>query len=453
MDMLTRWTSICLLVAMPSVALSQMDKECIKGDTECLNKKLSEMQNKLIKLEDQLKHASPAAANKDTLKERVVKLEQNQKKSDKKISRSVTGLNNKFEKLQDRVRFNGFLTAGVIKGTDDVAWGALEQTDLGDDFSFKTESVLGLQSSYKLSDAAEATIQLVSRGVKDFSVEADWVYVKYKLLDSLDLRVGRMRLPFYLFSETMEVGFAYPWVTPPYEFYRTDFPNYEGMDLLYKFNTGNVSHLLQVLYGGFKDEFVDTGALGGLNYTGSLGSWSLKATYIEGVAVIVPLEALEASGAIPSASGLVMFEDIGLQYDDGQWMAIAEWTAFDANEGPIPTYESFYLTLGRQYNKWMPNISLIRYYTTEKNNDPSAPLAITGLPGNITPFEGNSAVILGVRYSLSSTVALKVEAYRAFDFTEAPDGTISNGIYTFGQSAAEDAGHLGFITIVLDAVF
>ena len=44
----------------------------------------------------------------------------------------------------------------------------------------------------------------------------------------------------------MEVGFAYPWVTPPYEFYRTDFPNYEGMDLLYKFNTGNISHLLQV---------------------------------------------------------------------------------------------------------------------------------------------------------------------------------------------------------------
>jgi hypothetical protein len=102
-----------------------------------------------------------------------------------------------------------------------------------DTVNFKQDSLMALQMDSDLGDGLSATMQLISRGKDDFDLNVEWAYLTYELTDELQVSAGRIRAPFYRYSDFLDVRYAYNWVTAPERVYAFDFPGYDGLSFLY----------------------------------------------------------------------------------------------------------------------------------------------------------------------------------------------------------------------------
>lgn len=149
------------------------------------------------------------------------------------------------------IQFNGFLSVG----------GGLIDTDkrdyegFDDSLSFDTDTVFGLQTSSQLSDNLSATGQIVSRGSDGYEAEIEWAFLTYQMNDELQIRMGRLRAPFFSFSDFLEVGYAYPWIRPPVEVYgNVPFNGVAGIDAIYTQNLDTWDLTWQGYLGRFRDD-------------------------------------------------------------------------------------------------------------------------------------------------------------------------------------------------------
>ncbi len=145
----------------------------------------------------------------------------------------------------------GFMSVGVAALDNDSV--ALD--DFESDANFKQDTVLGIQISKQVNDSTSVTGQLVSRGIDDFKTEAAWAYVSFDATESTTLRMGRLRVPFFYYSEFLEVGYAYNWVRLPNDVYGIPFSSFDGVDLVQNFSLGSVDGYVQINYGRQNNDF------------------------------------------------------------------------------------------------------------------------------------------------------------------------------------------------------
>ena len=111
----------------------------------------------------------------------------------------------------DAWRLSGFASLGAGKIQDDE----LSYLGYDDEWSYKGDSVLGLQLSGDIAERLSFNIQALARGVNfegdEFKPELEWMFLRYQLNSNWRLRAGRMRTPHYLYSETLDVGYSYVW--------------------------------------------------------------------------------------------------------------------------------------------------------------------------------------------------------------------------------------------------
>ena len=146
----------------------------------------------------------------------------------------------------------GFMSVGVAALDNDSV--ALD--DFESDANFKQDTVLGIQISKQVNDSTSVTGQLVSRGLDDFKTEAAWAYVSFDATESTTLRMGRLRVPFFYYSEFLEVGYAYNWVRLPNDVYGIPFSSFDGVDLVQNFSLGSVDGYVQINYGRQNNDFI-----------------------------------------------------------------------------------------------------------------------------------------------------------------------------------------------------
>lgn len=146
----------------------------------------------------------------------------------------------------------GFMSVGVAALDNDSV--ALD--DFESDANFKQDTVLGIQISKQVNDSTSVTGQLVSRGIDDFKTEAAWAYVSFDATESTTLRMGRLRVPFFYYSEFLEVGYAYNWVRLPNDVYGIPFSSFDGVDLVQNFSLGSVDGYVQINYGRQNNDFI-----------------------------------------------------------------------------------------------------------------------------------------------------------------------------------------------------
>lgn len=375
----------------------------------------------------------------------------------------------------ERVKVNGFMSAGAaVTGEEDFSY---DGGRVSDEWSFAPDSIVGIQLEAAVNDRTRAVIQLVGRGDSDYAVEAEWAYVGWRPDEANELRAGRQRYPFYMMSEYIEVGYAYPWAKPPIEVYQTEMPSsFEGIGWKRTFNSGDWSHDLQA-YVGSTDFQLSSGTFAlnnsvGVGLLSSTGNWQFSVGYSQGDSTLVNplLDVLAAaSGQEPLADDLGWFAGLGAQYDNGRLLAMAEYTHIGV-DGFFPDSDHAYLTLGWRLGKVMPHITyaMIRG-TDEDERAPNALLpALCAGPGTLcldaagtVPFPVDTlarmlsteqdSVTLGVRYDVLANTAFKLDWQRVLD-THGTFGYFSRDDGNLFYGAVPDSD-VDVVRLAVDVVF
>ncbi len=102
------------------------------------------------------------------------------------------------------------------------------------DLNFDSQSSAAIQVSKEIDPKSSITTQLFASGLDgDYVAKMKWLYITYNLDFSSMLRMGRLGAPLYYFSDFINVGYAYPWISPPSELYAYD-TTFTGLDYTYR---------------------------------------------------------------------------------------------------------------------------------------------------------------------------------------------------------------------------
>ena len=322
----------------------------------------------------------------------------------------------------DDLRINGFMniTAGA-SSSDDSTVNGYDHT-----VSYATDSVMGLQILKQVNDSTSATVQLVARGSEDFDLEASWLYFTYSIDENTDVRMGRLRIPFYQYSDFLEVGYAYNWISPPTLLYgQTPFSSVTGIDVAHKFTMGAADAFVQAYTGRFNDSMMLGGdeyevalaPISGLVFGVTKDSLSARVS-AHSAAVSIDAEAGGTRGldqylsaaqsfgvedAFSTDNVAILYYQASLAYDNGSTSAIIEMTSLDFDSAVLNNATS-YMIGGAQRLGDATTVHLT--YSALDNSLES------GVVGQLQAMTENkeSSIILGARYDYDSSTALKVEA-------------------------------------------
>ncbi|NMF48608.1 porin [Pseudoalteromonas arctica] len=350
------------------------------------------------------------------------------------------------------VRINGFasIVGGKSLDSDSTLYG------YDDDISFKNESKFALQLSADLHEKLTATAQIIARGEDDFDATFEWAYVTYEYSDELQFSAGKMRVPFYKYSDFLDVGYAYRWVRPPKSVYGIPFSTYEGVSVVYSSQLGDWDSTLQGFYGAFDGDIdvfgtelpAELNNLGGVNWSLSYDWFSARAAYIvadtsissEDSGLIGLVSVLSDSGLTNTANDLITEEDktsfvgVGFSIDYENFLFDAEYTQFEVEDSILPEQSQYYASVGYRID------SVIVHFTYEDNDDKhdssrfntieSIPTLNSAVNGALEGLRAQSNVYtIGARYDFHPSAAFKIDFSRfEDDITDTETDVVAVGV-------------------------
>lgn len=339
--------------------------------------------------------------------------------------------------VAERVRINGFMTFAMqrtnsIRGIENpvlapVPGQRITFNDTGTDWDLRQLTRAGVRISADINERTAAVVQFLARGDDDFNTEVQWAYLAYNISPDLVWRAGRLVLPTFMHSQYTQASYAYPWVVLPSEVYDTlPVDTMEGMDLTWKFSTGNIRHSANVSWGSTDVTSANGRYLvrnqAGANLTSYFGNLSTRISYSTGQTTL-DLPATTPVGDLSSFSledQFSYFTSVGAQYDNGRWLLMAEITRLgvDTPSSWFPTQTAGYLTAGRRFGRLMPHLT----WTMVEDEDNANCTGTANDIGCLSLAAENGAHskswTLGARYDLAAGIALKAEASRFYDFTD-----------------------------------
>jgi hypothetical protein len=372
------------------------------------------------------------------------------------------------------VQINGFanLIGGMTLDDNESVY------DYDSDFSFDPASVFGLQVRGEISDKLSATAQVVGRGRDDYDADFEWAYMTYNVSNTTSISAGRIRMPLFKYSASLDVGYSYHWLTPPDSVYGIDFNNIDGVRVDYSNYSGDWEYGAQFTTGRAQADTTISGTPAALTLDNVLAvsfeatrDWFSARTllargktsaanpefdaFVDGAGqfgAVVP-------GASALASGLRVEEDTGtffevaLGVDKYDWFVGAEYTQTEVDGSVIADNKAWYVTAGLRFGKFTPHIT---YEVEEADNGAQLGL-VAALPPTIATGDAVtdatwsgiyqaasgiaaqqnldvSAVTAGLRYDVEPGLALKADVtWYSDDLNDLNDATLLKvGVnYTF----------------------
>lgn len=349
-------------------------------------------------------------------------------------------LSNAYAADTPELSLTGFATIGAVYTDDSEAqftrWAVNKPSDTRLDFS--PDSILGIQASLRVGPKSDATVQVVSSEdpMGSYTPRITWAFLRHALTPNLTIRVGRMRAPFFMLSDSLLVNYANLWVRPPVEVYSLVPVNeLDGIDLLYRAQISGVEVEVHPYVGRskldlFDDSVVELRDTLGLNLAIRYNNLTLHFGHAEAkfgyfrnggnsAALANVLRTAGPDGRalaseISGSDGHARFESIGFQWDDGQYIVTGEYAKRKTNRY-ISSTEGGYLSLGRRIGVVTPYIS----YAQQNSLEPT--LRGTVPPGfgpsvelfNLVRNNAQHSVTLGTRWDLNRNTAVKAEWSRA----------------------------------------
>ncbi|GAA0373911.1 hypothetical protein GCM10009092_42670 [Bowmanella denitrificans] len=336
--------------------------------------------------------------------------------------------------LSAEVTINGFGSV-VVGVSDDLNF----RNNLYDkDIGFKPQSKFALQAMADLGENLSVTAQILAKGADDFDANFEWAYLSYAVNDSTTLRAGRLRIPFYRYSDYLDVGFAYPFISPPRTMYSLLFSTYDGVSVLHNFSLSSIDVSVNAYAGRVEETFFSTttptaGKLNnamGINSQLSWQSFTAYATYMQ-TDVNIPVVTVEGLAAQLNQAGVPVsitdnlrinddkgtFLGYGLSYDDGSLVFNAEKSRVDIDDSLNLVNNQWYVNLGYRVRSLQPYV----YYgeaETDRNTTTAAMFPAPFRPGIQAAFDGQmyefTETGLGIRWDFHDSAALKAE-YTKYD--------------------------------------
>lgn len=345
---------------------------------------------------------------------------------------------------QAAVDINGFasIKGGMALSSDDELYG------YDDDFSFKNESLAALQVKSDLGDKLSVTAQLLGRGSDDWDVKFEWAFLSYDLTDTLRVNAGRLRTPFYKYSDFRDVGYAYDWSRVPQSVYGLGFDNIEGASLYHTTTLGNFDSALQFILGSYDGDAAigDAAADAQIdNVTGvawELGQdgYSFRVAYLVGKTTFYvdqldsPVTGLYAQltgfglGALAKDLDIVdessSFAGIGFNIDKNDWLIVSEITKATVDDSFISDQESYYISIGHRFDTITPYVSFEKEDNKAKTEIyagvPTASPIFAPVAGLVNSLETErDSINVGVRYDFHPSAAFKAQYTNADNKTAA----------------------------------
>ena len=370
------------------------------------------------------------------------------------------------------VTIKGFGTAGLVYSdnnqADFIDNNYLNPRGAGrtEDVSVVNDTKLGLQMDWQATEHLSFTAQAVSKQDPNNSwiPELQWAFAKYKILPNFDIRAGRIRPAVYMLSDTLDVNFANPWVRPPIEFYsQAPVTHMEGVDFLFRLETGPVNWLVQPYYGNSllsmtnKREFTARN-LAGFNLSASYNDFSFRIGYghtssttnIPGFESsvrpsLLSLCALNSIActeltAIDNSNKPVAFASVGLGWDNGDYFLTGEF-AKRSTSSLIPETLSGYISGGARFGKFTPYATysqmVVLSPTSYSGATGAAASTINGIVTNVftnNPLDQNTKT-LGLRYELFTNIALKAQWDRIDTNPKEGQANTGGGIFNNATSS------------------
>lgn len=334
------------------------------------------------------------------------------------------------------VNVSGFLSVGGGMVDDDksVSYDGYSEEDLTFD-----RNLLGLQVTGQVSEKITATAQLIARSENDYEVDAEWAYLTWQASDNGKVRAGRLRTPLYMYSDYLDVGYSYPWISAPNEVYYLPFNNVDGVDYYLTAALGSFDTSFQAYFGSFDSDFAfEDGTEGFASLRNQMGVaatfgkdwWNFRVAYHQADLTVdvfsptlngfvaqlstTPFAYLVPSIVVDDDKGT--FAQVGLNIDTGMFVAAAEHVEFEVDDTMLAKNIRDYVMVGLRFGDFLFHV------TGSKSDDDIADLSAGVAPSAETAvligtLDGIAAardvdrevISFGTRWDVTSGTALKLQ--------------------------------------------
>ncbi len=362
---------------------------------------------------------------------------------------------------------SGFMSVGAGRiNTADTKF-----EDYDNHISFDLDTVLAAQLDLRLTHKISVTTQVTSKGYRgngdtEYKPQFEWAYLTYQMNTAWKFRVGKMAVPYYMISDFIDVGMAYPWVRPPidvYPYFVLPIATHEGIEFLYNKKFVAFNFVLQGIYGEFENSIMaDTltyrmkgDPVKGFNVSFSNDIYTLRYSYLDlrlsfkspqfnqlldayyGLGERYP-EFNDIADAFDTGKESNKFQSVGVSADYDTWLMSAEIVEDRTKNNLSADLQGYYISVAYQFERFTPYLVLGGSTSENGRQLPdliraSDSLPITGIDKlivNTVNELGLYAAItsahertqtFGVRYDISDTAVIKFEVER-FDFYHGDNG-------------------------------
>lgn len=398
---------------------------------------------------------------------------------------------------QDRVRFTGFGTLGVVYNDNDGAdfrtrLGESEGAGLTNRYDTEVDSLFALQMDADIAEKLTGTAQFVSKKQSDGTAEpaAEWANLKYQVNSDFYVRVGRIVAPAFMVSDSRSIGYAQtPLRLPTNVYLPNSITNLNGADLGYKFSFDDVLYRIcyaqGVLHQKLYDERVGISKVDWdiqiLNLVIESGRSSYRISYSQSDLDIQndvftlydsTLEKLVQAG-VPGAKSIqedVHFNDtfkpkfyaLGYVFDDDRWMLQSELVERIIPGNGVQDAIGGYVMGGYRLDTWMPYVSASKVVSAEHYDVPNIDLAtvpeelrdaskliiaINKDAEDDDPFTTIYAV--GARWDMAENIALKMQ----MELIDKPVGGSGDVFVNATQAFMDSHQKANVYSVAIDYIF
>ncbi len=353
----------------------------------------------------------------------------------------------------DAIKISGFGTLAITTSDSDTLGFRRNfhsgSTVYKDTYSLKQDSVFGVQANVDITDDLRGVVQLLAKDRLENSVENafNFAFLEYTPVAGLAVRAGRVPLDIFLLADYREVNFAYLWVRPPSDLYRTLFYDYyDGAEIRYSQQLGeglaevkcSVGKLDAVLPLDIVEEVTFSfKPIWGINARYTVGSWRFIGGFQRGTIqniseqITVPQKIFssfsdEQYSLSSSLADELKLDDsdtdylnAGIAYEAEPWHIQGELCRYRFDKALGVTYTCGYLSAGYTFGAWTPFIMLSKITgdidrSFNSNSAAQAPPQIQMAADAVMMlihdvYADEKTVSFGVRWDLYQNIAVKFQ--------------------------------------------